>query len=264
MIFLPGGETELKTADKSRKALRYGAHSFDCSSSSNGEQVAFVADLGANAIQAYQFPSLQHLYTVESKRKGDGPRHVIPHPHENLIFTVTEHSNYVDAYQIPSSSSSSSSSPLTGEIRHAGEADMLTPTQARKRGDWRGDTLRFSSNLDYLYATTRGKTTETRGLLIAYRLAITAAEDGRLGVELTEVDRFVTRTSGGKANAIELSAHLIEQGVDHMVLTDDEDGWMDVVAFDFGREKFAVKASTRLPELEGGEAQGASHAIWLL
>ncbi|KAJ9476880.1 LOW QUALITY PROTEIN: hypothetical protein PHBOTO_000552 [Pseudozyma hubeiensis] len=260
IIFLPGGETELKTADKSRKALRYGAHSFDCSSSRRGEQVAFVADLGANAIQAYRFPSLQYLYNVESKRKGDGPRHVIPHPHENVIFTVTEHSNYVDAYQIPSSSSPDA----VGEIRHAGEADMLTPHQAHNRGEWRGDTLRFSSNLDYLYATTRGKTAETKGLLIAYRLAITAGEDGRLSVGMTEVDRFVTRTSGGKANAIELSTHPIEEGVDHMVLTDDEEGWVDVVAFDFGSETFKVRASTRLPQLEEGEAQGASHAIWLL
>ncbi len=91
----------MEGADKTRKALRYGAHSFDVTLSIDGGQVAYVADLGANAIQAYTFPSLDHLYTIPSKRAEDGPRHVIPHPHYPVVFTVTEHSNYVDAYQVP-------------------------------------------------------------------------------------------------------------------------------------------------------------------
>lgn len=264
MIFLAGGEKQLATADKTRKALRYGAHSFDCSaSSSSGQgQVAYVADLGANAIQAYRFASLDHLYTIVSKREEDGPRHVIPHPEWPLVFTVTEHSNYVDAYQVP---------PYDSDIkegaRHVAEADLLTPQQAASgRSNWRGDTLRFSSDLRYIYATTRGKTMSNKGLLVALRLTITPSSSG-IHVDLREVARFHTRTSGGKANAIELAPTRIMDGLDHMVLTDDEQGWIDVVAFDLNEPSFHVKASTQLPPIQHHhqpQPQGASHAIWLL
>lgn len=308
IIFLPGGKEELKGADKTRKALRYGAHSFDCSNnvafSNNGgaevegdgnvegvearaesrgegeeerEQVAFVADLGANAIQAYSFPSLDHLYTVPSKEKGDGPRHSIPHPSLPLLFTVTEHTNFVDAYSIPSPSSHSSSS-LQARVKHLARADLLTPTQAKQRKEYRGDTLRFSSNLQYIYATTRGKTSQTKGILLAFKLT-TKLVDGKLKVELQEKARFETRTSGGKANAIELAPQTtvyqtafgkqttVGEGEgeerDLLVLTDDEQGFIDVISFNFHKEQFMVEATTNLPKLEEGESQGASHAIWI-
>lgn len=266
LIFLPGGEAGLEGADKTRKALRYGAHSFDCSAADvDGEvgQVAYVADLGANAIQAYSFPQLEHLYTVRSKRSEDGPRHVIPHPHLPVVFTVTEHSNYVDAYQVPSPSSSGS---LMGTIRHLAEADLLLPTHLENgRHNYRGDTLRFSSDLRYIYATTRGKTPTTQGLLVAYRLltSSTANQEGEFDVEMRRVATFTTRTSGGKANAIELSTGTIKDDVDYMVLTDDEQGFVDVVSFDLREERFRVEATAQLPALQDGP-QGASHAIWLL
>ncbi|CDW97198.1 hypothetical protein [Sporisorium scitamineum] len=239
---------------------------FDCSAADvDGEvgQVAYVADLGANAIQAYSFPQLEHLYTVRSKRSEDGPRHVIPHPHLPVVFTVTEHSNYVDAYQVPSPSSSGS---LMGTIRHLAEADLLLPTHLENgRHNYRGDTLRFSSDLRYIYATTRGKTPTTQGLLVAYRLltSSTANQEGEFDVEMRRVATFTTRTSGGKANAIELSTGTIKDDVDYMVLTDDEQGFVDVVSFDLREERFRVEATAQLPALQDGP-QGASHAIWLL
>ena len=279
LVFLAGGEKELAGADKTRKALRYGAHSFDCSpaieenasdsvSASAVSQVAFVADLGANAVQAYTFPALEHLYTIASAEEGDGPRHAIPHPHHPLVFTVTEHTNYVDAYQVPAYASPIELDKRAGAT-HVARADMLAAPQAANRHEYRGDTLRFSSDLQYIFATTRGKTAETKGLLIAYRLSISAptahssTEAGEYAVQLTEVARFETRTSGGKANAIELAPHSGEGG-DLMVLTDDEQGWMDILFFDTAKETFELRATTQLPALEDGQAQGASHAIWLL
>ncbi len=76
--------------------------------------------------------------------------------------------------------------------------------------------------------------------------------------------RFETRTSGGKANAIELAPTAAGGSEsDLLVLTDDEEGWVDVVSFDGGNEEFRVEATAKLPKLGSGEAQGASHAIWL-
>ena len=279
LIFLPGGEEELKTADKSRKALRYGAHSFDCSpNSGDGVQVAYVADLGANAIQAYSFPALEHLYTVPSARPHDGPRHVIPHPHHPVVFTVTEHTSYVDAYQVPPYGVQDlAKEEMEKSVRWVGSADMLTPTQATQREQYRGDTLRFSSDLRYIFATTRGKTSSTKGLVVAYKLTITQPSGESYSVELREVARFETRTSGGKANAIELAPNNVGNGHngwnggndgegvrDLMILTDDEQGYLDILSFNPQEEEFKVEATTQLPKLENGEWQGASHAIWLL
>ncbi|SJX60325.1 related to muconate cycloisomerase / uncharacterized protein [Sporisorium reilianum f. sp. reilianum] len=257
LVFLPSGSSALEGADKSRRALRSGAHSFDCTPASpTGEQVAYIADLGANAVQAYTFPALQHLYTIRSKRSGDGPRHAIPHPHLPVVFAVTEHTNYVDAYRVLAYGEKAAV--------HVGEADLLLPAHlAHGRHEYRGDTLRFSSDLRFLYASTRGKSAATQGLVVAFRLNVSTDADGEMHVHMQRVATFTTRTSGGKANAIELSTSAIRDDVDHMVLTDDEQGYVDVLAFDLVRETFSVEATTQLPALDDGP-QGASHAIWLL
>ena len=250
LIFLAGGADELVGADKTRKALRYGAHSFDCSPSHAGQgQVAYVADLGANAIQAYAFPELHHLYTIPSKQPDDGPRHSIPHPHHPLVFTVTEHSNYIDVYRVPAYGTS-------GTPLHVARADLLPPNTTRSA--YRGDTLRFSSNLDFLYASTRGKNPSTPGLIIAYSLHISPSH-----IHLVHVASFQTRTSGGKANAIELSPSPIKHAHDLLVLTDDQQGFIDILSFNLISHQFAIEASTQLPPLQH-QPQGASHAIWLL
>lgn len=270
LIFLPGGQEELKSADKSRKALRYGAHSFDCTPSTNDagesiEQIAFVADLGANAVQAYSFPQLSHLYTIASANQGDAPRHAIPHPHWPLVFTVTEHSNYLHAYLVPSYHSGPHERQDSAP-KLVATADLLPPSSNNQRSNWRADTLRFSSNLEYLFATTRGKSPSTKGSLLAYRLHI--SNNPQLQVKLSRVAHFETRTSGGKANAIELAPPLHPSPNHHhtdlLILTDDEQGWLDIISFSDTNQSFTVQASTQLPNLESGHFHGASHAIWLL
>ncbi|PWN39888.1 hypothetical protein IE81DRAFT_332007, partial [Ceraceosorus guamensis] len=93
VVFLAEGQEGLVSADKTRKALRYGAHSVDFSPDSTR---AYVADLGRNSILVYSVnPNTGMLDEVVDEVRafdeGDGPRHVIPSPDGKWIASVTEH-----------------------------------------------------------------------------------------------------------------------------------------------------------------------------
>ena len=134
---------------------------------------------------------------------------------------------------------------------------------------YRGDTLRFSRGSIHLFATTRGKTSATKGYVVVWRV------DARTGLlygdesegasdvnDVVEpVYRYETRNSGGKANAIEIYpfAPTISQTgtrADWIVLTDDEEGYVSILEWDGGR--IMEIAALQLPD-----GDGASHAIWL-
>ena len=136
--------------------------------------------------------------------------------------------------------------------------------KASVRKSYRGDTLRLSQDGQYLFVTTRGMTTDTRGYLAVWRVA----PDGTLGSSScgtsedphAPLDRYETPTSGGKANAIETFPFHLEGSEgrnDWIVLTDDIDGWVWVLEWD--GKKIEEVAGVRL-EAEG---TGASHAVWL-
>lgn len=126
--------------------------------------------------------------------------------------------------------------------------------------DYRGDTLRFSQSGRYLYATTRGKTTATKGILTAWK--VDYSSDNAVLETATPV-RYTTPASGGKANAIEpFPFHGTEDSdSDWIVLTDDDEGFVEIVAFD--GERFSSFAHASLTAYEGGEFTGGSHAVWL-
>jgi carboxy-cis,cis-muconate cyclase len=295
IVFLQEPSSEaLAVADKTRKALRYGAHSFDFGK----EEIAYVADLGRNAILSYRMVQkgkgdgearMQLVGETKSPREGDGPRHVVPSPCGRWVFSVTEHTSYVDVYKVSPSSSSTSF-----EAREQEHAQRLTYVQSldilpagADRGQYRGDTVRLSPDGKAVLATTRGKTSATKGIVRAWRLLPTehaaASEErgGRRAVQEEPLCTFETETSGGKANAIEFAARYGDhqftqaeqeqgatQGMDLAVLTDDEQGYIWILEWDgqdlkqVARTKLPGKASGRVGEGEE-EEEGASHAVWI-
>lgn len=118
---------------------------------------------------------------------------------------------------------------------------------------YRGDTLRLSLSGDYLFATTRGGKTSTKGILDVYPVQ----HDGTLGEAVT---RWTTPTSGGKANAIELSPFEPEKGKQWIILTDDEIGL--VVMLEWDAKSQSISEVDRL-QLPGGAEASSSHAVWL-
>ncbi|KAK0545551.1 hypothetical protein OC844_007338 [Tilletia horrida] len=251
LIFLREGGKALPEANKTRKALRYGAHSVDVST----DQLAFVADLGRNAILTYR------------RDLNDG-----------RLTYVTEHTSFVDVFELMDNG--------TGLLEYRLSLDILP--EGADRASYRGDTVRLSPSGRAVLASTRGKTPATRGWVTAWDLdaltATVAAGTANLSAQDEDeclLSRWRTPTSGGKANAIEWAPRydlaLTKQTSDDTkkgkgeendwaVLTDDAEGYVLVLRWN-GRGLEEV-ARTKLPgkgvpELGEGEHEGASHAIWL-
>ncbi|KAF8323312.1 3-carboxy-cis,cis-mucoante lactonizing enzyme [Clavulina sp. PMI_390] len=234
---------EFKTTDKTRKALREGSHGIEFTK----DGLAFVPHLGTNSIWIYQLDAasgkLDLLSEVQSIREHDAPRHALPHPNGRYLYVVTEHTSFLDVYEISNKT-----------LLHR-QAASLIPAD-RSPSDFRGDTLRLSrrsefespgeeSRPQFLFATTRGKTTATRGFLSALELdadglIVTsslstphedAGSDAPLEMAMGDVpvppsfqaiqqplqhgpskmvqptSLWETPTSGGKANAISLAPY---------------------------------------------------------
>ncbi|KAF8901201.1 Lactonase, 7-bladed beta-propeller-domain-containing protein [Gymnopilus junonius] len=288
LLFIP--EDDLSAADKTRVALRYGSHGIEFTPS---RQYAFVPVLGTNSIEMYNHDAangkLSHIASIGSPRgkdANDGPRHVKIHPNGRVLYCVTEHSNYVDAYRISSTTLEYiSSRPLIPATAQD------SPEASKSKGNFRGDTLMLSPstpskpNPDALVTTTRGSTPDLRGWLSIIPLN----EDGTFATLHQErkqsinydAEWFQTPTSGGKANAIDIlsknSPGQEDQDGLWILLTDDDDvtessgsGAIRVLEWD-GWEKGGIKVVVEWPSAarntstseEQDKIQGASHAIWL-
>ncbi|ORY90131.1 Lactonase, 7-bladed beta-propeller-domain-containing protein [Leucosporidium creatinivorum] len=262
---------ELEKADKTRVALRYGSHGIDLNPP---RRQAFVPHLGHNSIFMYNVlddGTLDLIADCPSFGDGhDGPRHVVPSPDGSVLYAVTEHTSFVDVYSIQDSS-----------LSHLQRLSVIPPSASSTRLSYRGDTLRLSQSGSYLYATTRGMTKATKGFVAVWSVNADGtlgsaelleegelARDGSKTQDHAPLDRFETKTSGGKANAVETfpfhtSAKGVKEQRDWVLLTDDEDGWVWVLEWD-GR-KIKEIAGVRLGEgaSEEEKGTGASHAVWL-
>lgn len=252
ILFVPAHE--LATTDKTRVALRYGSHGIDLSPPS---KQAFVPHLGSNSIIIYSFKDDGKLeYTAEHPCFGDGhdgPRHVLPSADGRFLYAVTEHTSFVDVYTISLAS-----------LVHLQRVSIIPSSLNNIRKFFRGDTLRFSRDHQRLYATTRGMTSATRGWIALWSVdEITGLLEERGGKIL---DRFETRNSGGKANAIDIYPFVRawegKREEDWIVLTDDEEGWVTILSWNGNR--IEETASVQLGSESDSEGiVGASHAIWL-
>lgn len=123
---------------------------------------------------------------------------------------------------------------------------------------YRGDTLRVSFSGKYLFATTRGAKSSTKGILAVYDIS-------NYNAPLSDaICIWETPTSGGKANAIEpspfrgLGDGTSNQGNEEwIVLTDDEEGWVFIIQWDEEKREISEVDRALLP------GKSASHAIWL-
>ncbi|UZJ53453.1 hypothetical protein CBS101457_002773 [Exobasidium rhododendri] len=264
ILFLRGGEKDLAKADKTRKALRYGAHNVDV----GPHNLAYIADVGRNSILVYSYdPSSGHLSflnEVPSPSDHDGPRHVAPSYSGKHVFMVTEHTSFVDVFRIDS--------PAKGTLSHVQRVSILPDDGSHQNKDYRGDTVRLSPDGKSLFATTRGMIPSIKGYVKVWDV-----EEGKSSSSSTVLSEkliYQTRNSGGKANAIEFAPRYAspsssaaatrdagEGSRDYAVLTDDQEGYVSVLEWN-GRDLQDV-ATIKLPSLDSGEAQGASQAVWL-
>ncbi|OAV94709.1 hypothetical protein PTTG_04220 [Puccinia triticina 1-1 BBBD Race 1] len=264
----------LENEDKSRKALRNGSHAIEVSSL---DQV-FVPHLGHNSIWMYKFDvqkkTLEFSAEVKSLHAEDGPRHAVISEDGERLYVVTEHSEFtltakekktyseillgpcaakqtnrqasrVDLYQVSS----------TGLV-HQASSSILDPPHEHLQ--YRGDTVRIvpASLVDlpheYVFATTRGIDPSRPGLLAVFEYNTDTQT-------LSNLLRWETPTSGGKANAIELSHVRTGRNVLELVLTDDQLGALSIVQCDLDTLQVQVVSSCLIDEI----GVGASHAVWI-
>ncbi|GAA5834968.1 hypothetical protein JCM3766R1_002056 [Sporobolomyces carnicolor] len=267
VIYLDGGAQELwdDRTDRTRVALRYGSHAIDVDPIF---QRAYVPHVGRESIYVYSFNSDGTLRKLaEVPTFGDigheGPRHSVPSRNGNKLYVVTEHSSYLDVYNV------STESPY---LRHAQRLSVIPASLDHLRKQYRGDTLRISLDGKRLYVTTRGKTAAEKGFVSVWEIDRDDAIKEQVNEDKVEgygaLHRFETQTSGGKANAIEIFPFGSEaDSRDWIALTDDEDGWVSVLEWQDATRQLVEVASVQLGNQEGADADesgtGASHAVWL-
>ncbi|BGP36256.1 hypothetical protein JCM10449v2_000154 [Rhodotorula kratochvilovae] len=275
VIYLDGGEEELRDpkTDKTRVALRYGSHAVDIDPVF---QRAYVPHVGRDSLFVYSFNPNGTLHRLNEVRSHgnwghEGPRHSIPSPDGKKLYVVTEHTSYLDVYDVL---------PSAPYLSHSQRLSVIPPHQHSTRAQYRGDTLRLSADTQRLYVTTRGKTSAECGWVAVFDLAASGAVAEREGAEegYGARSRFQTRNSGGKANAVEVFPFFPaggERGRDWIVLTDDEEGFVSVLEWrdewDELREVASVQLGVDAPEEGEGKGEvseeekgtGASHAVWL-
>lgn len=220
---------------------------------------------------------LTFLSDNRSSREHDGPRHVAVSPDGNMLYSVTEHSNFqfllfvlyavltphfslasfIDIYNVTST-----------DLAHLQSISILPP--GSNYNNYRGDTLRLHPptpefpSPTHLFATTRGTNTNHKGYLTVFSIL----PSGLLDTTEGKIERWETPTSGGKANAIELKAKTHEDGGSGegvwITLTDDEPdaGGLWMLEWD-GEGRGGVKVVAEWSGDGHGPMNGASHAVWL-
>ena len=243
--------------------LRHGAHSVDLSP--DGKRL-FVADIGRNCVWTFNVDTSvvasstgkNHLLKrtkCAAPRPTDGPRHTIPHPNGRVLYTVQEHTSMVDAFLVGSFGKEAATT-----LRHKHGVSILPHNQSPE-AFW-ADEVRVSHILHegsgqpkYLWASTRGLKSETKGYIAVYPL-----DENGWFASTTAIHIWETPTSGGIANAIEPAPGPVD-GVEYAALTDTEEGFVFVVAFN-GK---LIKEAARLKLTEEGDTDlvKAATAVWL-
>lgn len=238
--------------------LRHGSHSVDLSPDG---RALYIADIGRNCIWTYSIntavkdvtsPPLTLGSKHISPRTGDGPRHTWPHPNGSILYSLQEHTSMVDVFSITSKGTT---------LEHK-QGVKIIPTDKDPKLYW-ADEVRLSTGPDpahprYLYASTRGLESHTKGYVAVFSLN----PDGTLESD-EPIHIWQTPTSGGLANAIEPAPWQKGQGedIEYAALTDSEEGWVFVLGFD-GKEVREV-ARLSLGRTEEGEVVGVATAVWV-
>ncbi|KAG9568377.1 hypothetical protein KCU71_g1935, partial [Aureobasidium melanogenum] len=235
MIYVP--PEEFSNVDKTRAANLYGAHSFDVNMNRKG----FVPHLFNDAIYMYDVAdngTAELLSKNCSPNVGDGPRNTYPSPDGKLLYVVTEHSQYLDVYEIGQT-----------RLKHIQRASVI-PDEMRGKFTYRSNTVRPSRDGRYLFTSTRGwNNTNVNGWVAAFALDKGGNLKSEKAVTLYKAPLTLGSAGGLRTAFWEDSTNSNPCGLtDYMYLSDTSEGTMFILGWTPTNHSLELISTFEYPE----------------
>ncbi|GES63192.1 lactonase, 7-bladed beta propeller [Aspergillus terreus] len=215
----------------------YGGHGFDVNVNGKG----FVPHLGMNSIYMYDINTngtarLQSINT--SPTEGDGPRNSYPSKDGRLLYVVTEHTQWLDVYEITDT-----------QLKHKQRASAI-PANVRGQFTFRSNTVQPSRDGKYLFTSTRSwNNTEANGYVAAFALD----KKGYLQEE-EALAFYEAPVTLGSAGGLRVAPWVDETNcdpnglTDYMYLSDTSEGWMFILGWTPSNQTLGLVASLLYPD----------------
>ncbi|KAH8659765.1 carboxy-cis,cis-muconate cyclase [Xylariales sp. PMI_506] len=199
----------------------------------------YSADDGGNTLWTHGIDSttgeLSFVANLSAPAVGDNPRHVTVHPDGGYLYVIFEEASQVAQYTIDTE---------TG-VPSYDSAYSLLPTDQSASEYW-ADEVALSFSKSYLWATNRGRTTNTTGFISAFSLD----DSGRI---MTQNFLLPTSSSGGAANSVAPSLFTDR----FIALTDSSEGFVEIWELNTNGSSASVVAHLDLSD--GG---CCANAVW--
>ncbi|KAM5354539.1 hypothetical protein ACJ41O_001186 [Fusarium nematophilum] len=247
MFYVP--EQEIPRVDKTRSAVAslYGAHGFDVNVNNKG----FIPHLAWDAIFMYDIfeNGTANLLSINlSPEVGDGPRNSFPSKDGKFLYVITEHSQYLDVYEIKETA-----------LKHRQRATVI-PNDLRGKYTYRSNTVQMSRDGRYLFTSTRGwNNTEANGWVAAFELGRSGLLKSEDAVTFYKAPLTLGSAAGLRVAFWEDETTRGRKGVtDYMYLSDTSEGYMYVLGWTPSKKKLE-----QIAELHYPDDAAPYEAVWL-
>ncbi|KAJ4185823.1 hypothetical protein NW755_008275 [Fusarium falciforme] len=233
-------EEEIVNVNKTRAAVLYGAHAFDININRKG----FVPHLGMNSIFMYDIAengTATPLSINLSPTEGDGPRNSFPSKDGRLLYVITEHSQWLDVYDI-----------LETRLEHVQRGSAIPNKITDMRGvyTFRSNTVQMSRDGKYLFTSTRSwNNTEANGYVAAFAL-----DDAGYLKQENAVSFYEAPVTLGSAGGLRVAPWQDETNsdpdgiTDYMYLSDTSEGYMFILGWTPSNYSLDLVASLHYPD----------------
>ncbi|KAB8263544.1 Lactonase, 7-bladed beta-propeller-domain-containing protein [Aspergillus pseudonomiae] len=230
-------EEDIDSVDKTRQAVLHGAHAFDVNINNKG----FVPHLGMNSIFMYEIAdngSAQLLSINLSPTEGDGPRNSYANKNGKLLYVVTEHTQWLDVYEIGET-----------QLRHVQRGSVI-PDDVRGQFTFRSNTVQPSRDGKYLFASTRSwESPGANGYVAAFELDDAGYLESETAVTFYEAPVTLGSAGGLRVALWEDKTNGDPSGLtDYMYLSDTSEGWMFILGWTPSNKTLDLVASLHYPE----------------
>jgi carboxy-cis,cis-muconate cyclase len=200
----------------------------------------YSADDSANALWTHSVDrntgELTYVSNVDGPVSGADPRHVAVHPKGQYLYVILEGANELAQCTL---------NKTTGIPSFKNVTYSLIPSSATSSSYWSDEVaLSFSNN--YLWATSRARSTNSTGYISAFSLAADGSIESQLFLNATS-------TSGGTANSVSPSTFSDQ----FVALTDSSIGFVQIWQLGIGGASANVAARVDIDD--GG---CCANAVW--